>query len=84
LNIHDSLELVDPELHRRIRITKDNSLTTAIWNPWRQGAQLLSDLGDDEWQQMVCVEASNVLECSVKLVPREQHSMKAIIGVAEL
>jgi glucose-6-phosphate 1-epimerase len=84
VNIHDSLELVDPELHRRIRITKDNSLTTVIWNPWKQGAQLLSDLGDDEWQQMVCVEASNVLECSVKLVPREQHSMKAIIGVAEL
>lgn len=83
VNTQHALELVDPELHRRIRIRKENSLTTVVWNPWSQGAQSLSDLEDDEWQQFICVEASNILGCAVKLEPRQQHSIKAIIGVAQ-
>lgn len=84
IDTDDALELVDPELHRRIRITKENSFTTIVWNPWTQGAQLLSDLGDHEWQQFVCAEASNILARGVNLAPREQHSMTVTIGVAEL
>jgi glucose-6-phosphate 1-epimerase len=84
VNTQHPLELVDPELRRSIRITKEHSLNTVIWNPWREGAQLLSDLGDDEWQQFVCVEASNILGCAVTLAPSQQHSMRAIIGVAKL
>jgi glucose-6-phosphate 1-epimerase len=82
VNTQHALELVDPELHRRIRIRKENSLTTVVWNPWSQGAQSLSDLEDDEWQQFICVEASNILGYAVKLEPGQQHSIKAIIGVA--
>jgi glucose-6-phosphate 1-epimerase len=84
LNTQHPLELIDTKLRRRIRITKDNSLSTVVWNPWREGAQSLSDLGDDEWQQFVCVEASNILGCAVRLEPSQQHSMRAIVGVAEL
>jgi glucose-6-phosphate 1-epimerase len=84
VNTQHALELVDAELRRRIRITKEQSLNTVVWNPWREGAQLLSDLGDNEWQQFVCVEASNVLGCAVKLAPSQQHSMRAILGVADL
>jgi len=81
LNTQDSVELVDPELGRRIRITKENSLTTVVWNPWREGARSLSDLGDNEWQQMVCAEASNVLGLAVDLAPGEQHTMSTTIRV---
>ena len=84
LNTRHALELVDRELRRRIRIVKENSLTTVVWNPWREGAQALSDLGDDEWQQMVCAEASNILGFAVNLAPGERHTMKASIGVADL
>jgi glucose-6-phosphate 1-epimerase len=84
VNTQHPLELVDPGLRRGIRITKEHSLSTVVWNPWREGAQLLSDLGDDEWHQFVCVEASNILGCAVELAPSQQHSMRAIIGVAEL
>ena len=84
LNTRHALELVDPELRRRIRIVKENSLTTVVWNPWREGAQALSDLGNDEWQQMVCAEASNILGFAVNLAPGQQHTMRAIIRVADL
>ena len=37
LNTQNALELVDLGLGRRIRITKENSLTTVVWNPWKEG-----------------------------------------------
>jgi|SRR5215469_15926413 len=77
LNTQNVLGLVDPGLGRRIRITKENSLTTVVWNPWQEGAKQLSDLGDDEWQQMVCAEANNILGFAVNLGPGQQHAMRS-------
>lgn len=75
------VELEDPTMHRRVRIAKENSLTTVVWNPWVEGARALPDLGDDEWTQMFCVEASNVLTGAVDLAPGQQHRMSARISV---
>ena len=79
LHTRDSVELADPLLHRRTRLTKENSLTTVVWNPWVQKAQALSDLGDDEWMQMICIETSNVADSAVDLAAGQQHTMKAIV-----
>jgi glucose-6-phosphate 1-epimerase len=80
LNTRNTLELVDPILHRRIRIEKENSLSTVVWNPWESGAKALADLGDDEWRQFACVEASNIVSCAVTLGAGEQHTMTAKIS----
>jgi len=74
--------LIDPVLRRTLRTDKENSATTVVWNPWQQGAASLSDLGDDEWERMTCVEACNILGAAVPLAPGEQHTMRATIGVA--
>ncbi len=77
-----AVEIADPVLQRRIRLTKQNSRTTVVWNPWSTGAQSLSDLGDDEWRTMACVEASNMRAFGVDLAPGQQHTMKTVIQVA--
>jgi glucose-6-phosphate 1-epimerase len=82
LNTETTLELIDPTLQRRIRIEKQHSGTTIVWNPWEQGAKALADLGDDEWKTMVCVEASNILGSAVELAPAQQHTMTAAISVS--
>jgi glucose-6-phosphate 1-epimerase len=82
LNTRNALQLIDPVLERRIQIEKRNSLSTVVWNPWREGAKALADLGDDEWRQMACVEASNILSVAVALGPGETHAMTAAITVA--
>ena len=81
LNIQSAAELVDPVLCRTVRTQKENSQTTVVWNPWKHGARLLSDLGEDEWQQMTCVEASNVLSAAIWLEPGEEHTMRADISI---
>ena len=84
LDTPHEIELEDQALRRRIRVAKENSLTTVVWNPWIGKARSLSDFGDDEWQEMVCVETSNVANLAVDLVPGQQHQMKASMRVAAL
>jgi glucose-6-phosphate 1-epimerase len=76
------VEIVDPILRRRIRLEKQESRTTVVWNPWSTGAQSLSDLGDDEWRTMACVEASNIRAFAVDLEPGQEHSMQTLIKVS--
>ena len=83
LNTRDAIELEDPVLHRRTRVTKENSRTTVVWNPWVQKANSLSDFADDEWMQMICVETSNVSDFALNLEPGHQHKMKAVVRVAD-
>lgn len=78
------LKLMDPGLRRQIVITKKNSLSTVVWNPWGEGARALGDLGDDEWTQMACVEASNMRTAAVELAPGQEHVMTARIAVESL
>jgi glucose-6-phosphate 1-epimerase len=82
LNTDAALELIDPALKRGIWTEKENSATTVVWNPWRQGAAALSDLGEDEWQWMTCVEASNILTSAVELEPGEEHTLRVRIQFA--
>jgi len=76
------VEILDPILRRRIRLEKENSRTTVVWNPWVEGAHALPDMADDEWRAMACVEASNIRAFAVDLAPGEQHTMKTSIRVA--
>ena len=84
LGTQHKIDLIDPEWHRHIQLQKANSLATVVWNPWREGAARLRDLGDREWTQFLCVEASNILSASVNLAPGEEHKMTAVLSVAKL
>jgi glucose-6-phosphate 1-epimerase len=75
INTQNSLRLLDPVLNRQVHIAKQNSRSTVIWNPWAEGAHALPDLGGDEWQRMICAEASNILEDAVELIPTADHTM---------
>ena len=77
------IELEDPLLARRTRVTKANSRTTVIWNPWVQKAHSLSDFADDEWRHMICIETCNVSDFAVVLEPGQQHKMKTTVRVTD-
>jgi len=84
VDTESEIDLLDAHMRRRIRLKKANSLTTVVWNPCRDGAARLRDLGDGEWTQFLCVEASNILGAAVLLEPGQTHTMSAALSVAEL
>lgn len=84
MNSQNPLQLIDPVLNRSIQVTKQNSDSTVIWNPWAEGARALSDLGDDEWHDMVCVEGSNILGNAVELAPSANHKITVAMKVSSV
>jgi glucose-6-phosphate 1-epimerase len=70
----------DPTLKRRVRVDKRGSATTVVWNPGVDRARALPDLGDDEWQTMVCVETANTGDDAITLAPGARHEMSATLA----
>ena len=71
----------DPIEARHIAVEKTGSASTVVWNPWVEKAKGMSDFGDDEWTEMVCVETANAGDDAVTVAPGETHTMTATIGV---
>ena len=82
VNASGQAEIGDKVLGRRLRTEKRNSDSTIIWNPWRDGATSIGDLGDDQWRRMLCVEGGNILDSAVVLEPGEAHTMAIEITIA--
>ena len=84
LNTQHPIELIDTVRQRKATLRKQNSLSTVIWNPWAEKSYGMSDLGEGEWRNFVCVEASNVGQYAIHLTPGQQHVMSALLQVASL
>ena len=65
----DVVRIVDEsaEPTRAFEITKSKSLPDAVvWNPWIEKSRKMSDFGDDEYREMVCVEVAGIDEIVVE------------------
>lgn len=74
----------DRGLKRVIRIAKQGSLSTVVWNPWTEKADKMGDFGTDGHRGMVCVESGNALDNVVSVAPGETHSMSVVYSVEAL
>jgi glucose-6-phosphate 1-epimerase len=70
------VEIHDQGLRRVIRIEKENSASTVVWNPWIAKAKQMADFGDEEYRHMVCVESGNVGANRIVLPPGKTSSLK--------
>ncbi len=83
-SIYDSREtvrIVDASLQRTIRIEKQGSPSTVVWNPWKERAKALSDLPDEAYRNFVCAETAIANSKAIDLQPGEQHTLSMVIGV---
>lgn len=69
VNSPHNVEILDNQWKRSIEISKHDSLSTVVWNPWIEKSKRLADFGDDEFQRMVCVESGNVKSDAPQLMP---------------
>ncbi len=70
------VEICDKRLKRIIRVEKEGSNSTVVWNPWMAKAKAMPDYGDDEFKEMVCVESGNVAANKVILPPGQTSRLK--------
>ena len=74
----------DPVWGRRIRIAKQGSASTVVWNPWIEKAAQMGDLGSEGYLHMLCVESANAAEDVVRLAPGGTHRLWVRYGVEPL
>lgn len=80
LDTPPTLSIVDPAWERRIELTSRGSRSAVIWNPWTERAAAFSDMADDGWQRMLCIETANVMDDIVTLAPGASHTLGVRIG----
>ena len=80
LDVPPQLSIVDPAWERRIVLTSTGSRTAVIWNPWIDRAAAFSDMADDGWQRMLCIETANVMGDVVNLKPGASHTLGVSVG----
>jgi D-hexose-6-phosphate mutarotase len=76
LNSQAPIEIHDSSLCRTIRIEKENSRSTVVWNPWDKKSKEIVDFGLEDYQHMLCVESGNVKEYMITLAPGETSTTK--------
>ncbi|MGB5494629.1 MAG: D-hexose-6-phosphate mutarotase [Sedimenticolaceae bacterium] len=79
--VSDDLIIEDPGLERRIVIRSSGSNSAVVWNPWAHTAAKMADLGDEDFQHMLCVETTNAGEDVVHVNPGETCLLGAEIWI---
>jgi D-hexose-6-phosphate mutarotase len=74
-NASGMVEILDPRLGRKIRVEKQGSASTVVWNPWIMKSRQMPDFGDEEYERMICVESGNVAANSITLAPGESSAL---------
>ncbi len=79
----ESCVIEDQAWHRRIRVAKQGSRSTVVWNPWQARAAALADMPAESYRDMLCVETSNAGVDQVLLGVGDEHEMAAQISVED-
>lgn len=84
LNTTADCIIKDSGLKRAIRIAKQGSHSTVVWNPWTEKADKMGDFGPEGHRGMVCVESANALESVVNVAPGTSHHLAVLYSVEAL
>lgn len=78
----NSLILHDAD--RTIQIEQEGSSSAVVWNPWIDKSKRMADMQDDAYGTMLCIETANALKDARRLMPGEEHTLKAVLSVIAL
>lgn len=71
LSTPTKIAVIDHEKKRTFELRKEGLPDAVVWNPWDKKAKAITDFGDEEYKQMVCIEAA-AIEHPIMLKPREE------------
>jgi len=71
LSTPTKIAVIDHEKKRTFELRKEGLPDAVVWNPWEKKAKAIPDFGDEEYKQMVCIEAA-AIEHPIMIRPREE------------
>lgn len=79
LDTTGAVDIRDDSFKRIIRVEKENSHSTVVWNPWTT-QKLPDDFDPAEHKHMVCVESGNVKQNRILLASGKSSSLKVVLS----
>lgn len=76
--VHTPLILHDQD--RTVHIRAEGSSSVVVWNPWVEKCARMSNMKDDAYKTMVCIETANALADARKIPPDTKHTLLAAIS----
>ena len=76
-HVSGPLALYDGE--RTVHIAGKGSSTVVVWNPWQEKCAAMSDMNNNAYRTMLCVETANALDDARIIQPGERHEIKTVI-----
>lgn len=71
LSSPNMVAVLDHEKKRTFVIRKEGLPDVVVWNPWEKKSKSMTDFGDDEYRQMLCVDGA-AIERPITLKPGEE------------
>ncbi|KAK4476601.1 hypothetical protein RD792_015785 [Penstemon davidsonii] len=71
LSSSQCVAVLDHEKKRTYVMRKQGLPDVVVWNPWEKKSRLMTDFGDEEYKQMLCVDGA-AIEKSITLKPGEE------------
>lgn len=80
LSSPNCVAVLDHERKRTYVLRKEGLPDVVVWNPWDKKSKAMTDLGDDEYKQMLCVDGA-AIEKPITLKPGEEWTGRLEIAV---
>jgi glucose-6-phosphate 1-epimerase len=68
--------LILHDLDNTVQITATGSSSAVVWNPWVDKSRRMTDMQNDAYQTMLCIETANALEDARELAPGDEHTLQ--------
>jgi glucose-6-phosphate 1-epimerase len=76
----DIITINDKNNTRQIAVKNQGHNAAVIWNPWQDLSISMSDMADNSFETMVCVE-STIYGQGIELAPGQSHTLSTLISV---
>jgi glucose-6-phosphate 1-epimerase len=76
----DIITINDKSNMRQITVENQGHNAAVIWNPWQELSISMSDMADNSFKTMVCVE-STIHGQGIELAPGQSHTLSTLISV---
>ncbi len=67
--------ICDSAIKKAIRVSKEGSNSTVVWNPWVEKSARLGDIPEGGYRKMLCVESANADHNRIALLPGDTHTL---------
>ena len=74
-----TITINDKNNNREILVTNEGHNAAVIWNPWQALSISMSDMADNSFETMVCVE-STIHQPNIELAPGQSHTLATTIS----